>query len=367
MEGHIWIDGVITENYHLEVKRQLQANSQADTIILHIQSPGGSVYAGYNTYHLLKSSGKKIKTIIEGEAQSIATFIALAGDTVEIRKPSVFMIHNPFAGLEGDADKMLNGASELRNIENDMATVYSMKTRIPMEEIKEMMKKETSMNADQAVKFGFADRAIDPLKMVAIGKPNTMENTDKSTESIFDELKNKMNAIAESLGIKAETPTAEPEKGIEEAPMQPVEEPAKAMTLPAGEYPLLDGRVIIIDEMGMIVEVKGSLEKMPEPEPMPEVPAVPEPEDKLAALQSQLDALKAEAAASEAKAVEAVEVATKAVQALGEIKKKTVGDESAPSAGAKFDRTPVSAASTDVNKEQQKEIFEKLGLSHLIK
>jgi ATP-dependent protease ClpP protease subunit len=139
MEGHIWIDGVITENYHLEVKRQLQANSQADTIILHIQSPGGSVYAGYNTYHLLKSSGKKIKTIIEGEAQSIATFIALAGDTVEIRKPSVFMIHNPFAGLEGDADKMLNGASELRNIENDMATVYSMKTRIPVEEIKEMM------------------------------------------------------------------------------------------------------------------------------------------------------------------------------------------------------------------------------------
>jgi hypothetical protein len=218
------------------------------------------------------------------------------------------------------------------------------------------------MNADQAVKFGFADRAIDPLKMVAIGKPNTMENTDKSTESIFDELKNKMNAIAESLGIKAETPTAEPEKGIEEAPMQPVEEPAKAMTLPAGEYPLQDGRVIIIDEMGMIVEVK----EMPAPE-APEVPATPEPEDKLAALQSQLDALKAEAAASEAKAVEAVDVATKAVQALGDIKKKTVGDESAPSAGAKFDRTPVSAASTDLNKEQQKEIFEKLGLSHLIK
>jgi len=367
MEGHIWIDGVITENYHLEVKRQLQANSQADTIILHIQSPGGSVYAGYNTYHLLKSSGKKIRTIIEGEAQSIATFIALAGDTVEIRKPSVFMIHNPFAGLEGDADKMLNGASELRNIENDMATVYSMKTRIPMEEIKEMMKKETSMNADQAVKFGFADRAIDPLKMVAIGKPNTMENTDKSTESIFDELKNKMNAIAESLGIKAETPTAEPEKGIEEAPVQPVEEPAKAMTLPAGEYPLQDGRVIIIDETGMIVEVKGTIEKMPEPEPMPEVPATPEPEDKLAALQSQLDALKAAAAASEAKAVEAVDVATKAVQALGEIKKKTIGDDKAPAAGAKFDRTPVSAMDSNMDKEMQKEIFAGLGLSHLIK
>jgi ATP-dependent Clp endopeptidase proteolytic subunit ClpP len=359
MEGHIWIDGIITENYHLEVKRQLQANSNVDVIVLHIQSPGGSVYSGYNTYHLLKSSGKKIRTIIEGEAQSIATFIALAGDTVEIRKPSVFMIHNPFAGLEGDADKMLNGASELRNIENDMATIYSMKTRIPIEQIKEMMKKETSMNAEQAVQFGFADRAIDPLKMVAIGKTKNME--DKSTESIFDDLKNRMNAIAESLGIKAETPKIEEppkETGIEAAPEQPA---PKAITLEAGEYPLQDGRVIIVDESGMIIEVK---------EKMPEMPPMPEPDDnaaKIAAIQAELDALKASATASEAKAVQAVEVAKEAVRALGELKKKTVGDDKAPMAGVKFDRTPVSAAQTDNDKEMQKEIFASLGLSHLIK
>jgi len=360
MEGHIWIDGVITENYHLEVKRQLQANAQADTIILHIQSPGGSVYSGYNTYHLLKSSGKKIKTIIEGEAQSIATFIALAGDTVEIRKPSVFMIHNPFAGLEGDADKMLNGASELRNIENDMATVYSMKTRIPVDQIKEMMKKETSMNADQAVQFGFADRAIDPLKMVAIGKTKIMEEV-KDTQSIFDELKSKMNAIAESLGI---TPKAEvaPEKGIEAAPVQP--EP-KAASLPAGEYPLQDGRVIVIDETGAIVEVK---EVMPEPvEPPMEDKKEPDMAAKLSALQAELDALKASATQAKAEAEAATEIATKAVQALGELKKKTVGDDNAPAAGAKFDRTPVSVVNTDSDAEIKKELFAKMGLSHLIK
>ena len=272
MEGHIWIDGVITENYHLEVKRQLQANKEADVIILHIQSPGGSVYAGYNTYHLLKSSGKRIRTIIEGEAQSIATFIALAGETVEIRKPSVFMIHNPFAGLEGDADKMLNGASELRNIENDMATIYSIKTRIPIDKIKEMMKNETSMNADQAVQFGFADRAIDPLRMVALGKKQTMENNETSTVSMFEKLQAGLDSLAAAFSIKAEE--APKETGIEAAPAQP--EPAKAMTLPAGEYPLQDGRVIIVDEMGMIVEIRGSIEKIEEPEPMP-IPEAPMP------------------------------------------------------------------------------------------
>jgi ATP-dependent Clp endopeptidase proteolytic subunit ClpP len=366
MEGHIWIDGVITENYHLEVKRQLQANKEADTIILHIQSPGGSVYAGYNTYHLLKSSGKRIKTIIEGEAQSIATFIALAGETVEIRNPSVFMIHNPFAGLEGDADKMLNGASELRNIENDMAMIYSAKTKLPMDKIKEMMKNETSMNAAQAVQFGFADRAIDPLRMVALGKKQTMENTETSTVSMFEKLQAGLDSLVEAFSVKNAEPEPAPDKGVEEAPAQP--EPAKAMALPAGEYPLENGLVIIVDEMGMIVEVKGSLKEAPMPEPMPEAPM---PEDnmeaKLAAIQAELDAMKATAQASEAKA-------TQAVQALGTIKnefevlkKKTVGDDSAPMAGAKFDRTPVSAEASDSDAEMKKEIFAKLGLSHLIK
>ena len=364
MEGHIWIDGVITENYHLEVKRQLQANKEADTIILHIQSPGGSVYAGYNTYHLLKSSGKRIKTIIEGEAQSIATFIALAGETVEIRNPSVFMIHNPFAGLEGDADKMLNGASELRNIENDMAMIYSAKTKLPMDKIKEMMKNETSMNAAQAVQYGFADRAIDPLRMVALGKKQTMENNETSTVSMFEKLQAGLDSLVEAFSVKNE-PAPAPETGVEAAPAQP-EQAAPAM--PAGEYPLQDGRVIIVDEMGMIVEIKGSLTKVeePMPEPMPEAPE-DNMEAKLAAIQAELDAMKATAQASEAKA-------TQAVQALGTIKnefevlkKKTVGDDSAPMAGAKFDRTPVSAVSSDSETEMKREIFAKLGLSHLIK
>lgn len=364
MDAHIWIDGVIHEEYHKDVKRQLAANPDADTIVLHIQSPGGSVYAGYNTYHLLKSSGKRIKTIIEGEAQSMATFIALAGDEIEIRNPSVFMIHNPSSGVEGDADMMINGASELRNIENDMALAYSLRTKIPVEKIKEMMKKTTVLNAVDAQRMGFVDRVIDPLKMVAIGKKINMEEKEIDTESMFTKLLDGMNSLVDSFKApKAEAPPIQ-EKGIEQAPVQ---EPIKAASLPEGEYPLQDGRVIVIDEAGMIIEVKEVMpEPAPEPEPMPEEKK-DDKADMLASIQAQLDTLKASMAA-------AMEEKNKAVQALGvakeeveQMKKKTVGDESAPAAGAKFDRTPVSAIATDTDKEMQKEIFNKLGLSHLIK
>jgi hypothetical protein len=182
-----------------------------------------------------------------------------------------------------------------------------------------------------------------------------------------------MNAIAESLGIKEVKAEIPAETGIEAAPAQP--EP-KSMVLPEGEYPLQDGRVIVIDEMGMIVEVRGSIQQMPEPEEAPVEPAPAEEpmekkdEDmsaKLSALQAELDALKASATQAKAEAEAATEIATKAVQALGDFKKKTVGDDSAPMAGAKFDRTPVSAVTTDHDLEMKKEIFAKLGLSHLIK
>jgi len=368
MDAHIWIDGVIHEEYHKEVKRQLAANPDADTIVLHIQSPGGSVYAGYNTYHLLKSSGKKIKSIIEGEAQSMATFIALAGDEIEIRNPSVFMIHNPSSGIEGDADQMIKGASELRNIENDMALAYSLRTKIPVERIKEMMKETTVLNAMDAQRLGFVDRVIDPLRMVALGKKIKMEEKEINTESMFSKLLTGLNGLVDSFKPQAEAAPIQ-ESGIESAPEQP---PVKAMPLPPGEYPLQDGRVIIVDEMGMIVEVKGTLTEIeePMPEPMPEEAAAEKKDDKmdmLASIQAQLDSLKASMAT-------AMEEKNKAIQALGmakeeveQLKKKTVGDDSAPAAGAKFDRTPVSAATTDSDAEMKKEIFAKLGLSHLIK
>lgn len=326
-EGHIWIDGEITENYHLTVKKELEANADASVIVLHIQSPGGSVYAGYNTYHVLKSSGKRIKSIIEGEAQSMATFISLAGDEIEIRNPSVYMIHNPSSGIQGDADMMISGASELRNIENDMAEAYAIRTKLPVEKVKEMMKATTVLNAKDAVRLGFADRVIDPLRAVAIGKTKTMEDKNGIVKA-FEEFKAKMEAVVANIMPAAEVPAAP-------APVAPTA-PVKAAALPAGEYPMQDGSVIVVDETGMIIEVK------PASEPMPT-----EDQKMIQALQAELATIKASAEESEKKA-------TQAATALGSIKtefealrKKTVGDDSAPKAAAVFKKEPIGEAPKD--------------------
>ena len=66
MDGHIFTDEEIGNDYHKVLKAQIdRLNPNVTRIVHHIASPGGSVYGGYKAYHVLKGSGKKIKSIIE--------------------------------------------------------------------------------------------------------------------------------------------------------------------------------------------------------------------------------------------------------------------------------------------------------------
>ena len=359
-EGHIFIDGIITNDYHLEVKRQIAALGNVDTLVVHIQSPGGSVYAGYNTYNVLKSSGKKIKAIIEGEAQSMATFISLAADKgqIEIKRPSTYMIHNPSQGLEGDADALANGVEELRKIEAEMAEAYASRTKMSIDQIKSMMKKETRMNAEEAVQFGFADTIHDQLKAVAIGKQ--MENNEE-VKSLFKKIEEGIEGMFKKFAPAAQGPVAMDlalkaggTLSVASEDGDLVEKPATVNGQPApdGSHELADGRVIVT--MGGVVK---------------EVKEMETPEQKqIKDLQAQLTALQAEkeaALAAQTQSATQVQQATQAVKELENqvvaLKKLTVGDPNPAGKGAI--QTPVASTNdNDTFKALQREILQKAGL-----
>ena len=344
-EGHIFIDGIITNDYHLEVKRQIAALGNVDTLVVHIQSPGGSVYAGYNTYNVLKSSGKKIKAIIEGEAQSMATFISLAADKgmIEIKRPSTYMIHNPSQGLEGDADALSNGVEQLRQIEEEMAHAYSLKTGLPIDQIKAMMKKETRMNAEEAVKYGFADTIHDQLKAVAIGKNQViMENTEE-VKGLIQKIGDGINALLGKQTTEAATTNAPSavDLALKDGKMLMVAgedgdivgKPATVDGVPApdGAHELADGRTIVIAG-GLVTEVKEAM--------TPEQKQLQDLQAKLAAAEQEKATLAAQVEQTKVAAEQATEQLTTTATALGEIKKevetlkkKTVGDDNPPTKG----------------------------------
>lgn len=198
--GEIWIEGEITEDTHEYVKSQLASMQAAGTVRVNIYSPGGEVYAGYGIYNTLRNSGKRIETIITGRAESMATFIALAGDVVKICNPSTFMIHMPRMGVHGTAESFEQGASELRNIENVMIARYAEKSKLPPEQIREMMRKETSMSAVQAKQYGFADEIMGSYQQaVALGQITKKQVTKQKPKADGDLLVEIIKMAADGL------------------------------------------------------------------------------------------------------------------------------------------------------------------------
>ena len=131
-------------------------------IIVRINSGGGDVFAATAIFTKLKSSTAKITVKIDGWAASAATIIAMAGDTVQIARNSVFMIHDPsmvvFGSFQaGDFEKM---AGELKVVKQSIVNAYWMKTKKDTGDIADLMAEETWLTGDEAVEEGFCDELM---------------------------------------------------------------------------------------------------------------------------------------------------------------------------------------------------------------
>lgn len=132
---------------------------------IYINSGGGSVYGGLAIYNqLMRYQGKKT-VYIDGLAASIASVIAMAGDTIIMPKCSQLMIHKPWVFTAGNADDLRSDAESLDRCEQLIIQAYSTKVKenVDTDDIAEKMRMETWLNADDA--FEMFDVTIDESKM----------------------------------------------------------------------------------------------------------------------------------------------------------------------------------------------------------
>lgn len=128
---------------------------QYDTIVVRINCPGGTVWACYSIFRALLDSPAKIIVHIDGLAASCASWIALAADKVYMADYALIMWHNPFLpGSEELSDKQ---KGTLTAFAGSLQTLYSKRTGKSMEEVAELMEKETWFDASQALEEGLAD------------------------------------------------------------------------------------------------------------------------------------------------------------------------------------------------------------------
>lgn len=125
-----------------------------------INSGGGSVWAGSEIYTLLKSYKGKVITNIMGIAASAASVIAMAGDTVRIAPTGQIMIHNSMSGAAGDHRDLEHAAEMLKGVDKSIANAYILKTGNSMQDLLDLMAKETFMGAKEAKELGFVDEIM---------------------------------------------------------------------------------------------------------------------------------------------------------------------------------------------------------------
>lgn len=159
-----WGDEIIPKQF----AEDLKALGDIKTINVRINSGGGDVFAGQTIYSLLKSHKAHVNVYIDGLAASIASVVAMAGDTVYVRPGSMIMIHNPWSSVwGGDANDFRHMADVLDKVRDAIVSVYKVKTGLSEEELKQMMDEETWMSAQEAIEKKFADVLLEDVKVAA--------------------------------------------------------------------------------------------------------------------------------------------------------------------------------------------------------
>ncbi len=146
-----------------DVVAALKEVDGADSLDIHVNSPGGYVFDGIAIFNAIRGF-KGTKTVyVDGLAASIASIIALAGDKVVTNEGAMWMIHDPAGGIysfgtadqiEDDARKTVNA---LRKVRETLLDIYVNATGQKLSDISAWMADETWMTAAEAKARGFTD------------------------------------------------------------------------------------------------------------------------------------------------------------------------------------------------------------------
>jgi ATP-dependent Clp protease protease subunit len=148
-----WGDGVTAKSFDKELK----ALGAPKTINVRINSGGGNVFDGIAIYNALARHSARKVVHVDGLAASIASVIAMAGDEILMGDGTFMMVHNAWSFAIGNAAEMRRTADLLDSVSGQIADIYVNRSGQNAKAVKALMDAETWMDADEAVKKGFAD------------------------------------------------------------------------------------------------------------------------------------------------------------------------------------------------------------------
>lgn len=158
-----------------DVRQAVENCPDGEELVFELNSSGGSVYAGFEMYNIIRNSGKKTRAEVYSIAASATGVIMCACDTVLMSPVSNFMMHrSAIDGGYGNAEKMGQTKQMLDTIDESIVNAYVEKAggKTSATEFRRKMKNETFMTAQETIECGLADGLIE--KSSAEPEPSLM-------------------------------------------------------------------------------------------------------------------------------------------------------------------------------------------------
>ena len=168
IDDEVWFGDEITPDSLHETLYE-PGTDQSEDVHIRLNSYGGSCNAAVRMHDDLVAYPGKISITISCTAASAATVLAMAADTLEMTPGSLFMIHDPIVGAIGNEADLMEAIGLLRACKDSIINVYATRTLAGRDQIAQMMKETTWMDAEAALAYGFIDRIAAPSAFSTLG------------------------------------------------------------------------------------------------------------------------------------------------------------------------------------------------------
>ncbi|HCB11716.1 MAG TPA: ATP-dependent Clp endopeptidase proteolytic subunit ClpP [Cyanobacteria bacterium UBA11991] len=140
----------------------LDSENPEKDIMLYINSPGGSVTAGFAIYDTMQHIRADVSTICLGQAASMGAFLLSSGTKGKrLALPhSRVLIHQPLGGAQGQATDIEIQAAEIIRIKKSLNEILAANTGQSLKKIEKDTDRDYIMTPQEALEYGMIDKVI---------------------------------------------------------------------------------------------------------------------------------------------------------------------------------------------------------------
>ncbi|MCB0490354.1 MAG: ATP-dependent Clp protease proteolytic subunit [Cyclobacteriaceae bacterium] len=144
----------------------LESSDPKKDIIMYINSPGGSVYAGLGIYDTMQYINPDVATVCTGLSASMAAVLLASGaDKKRSALPHArIMIHQPMSSMQGQASDMEISLRQTLEVKKDLYAILAKHSGQKFDKIEKDSDRDYWMRAEEAKQYGLIDEVLERKK-----------------------------------------------------------------------------------------------------------------------------------------------------------------------------------------------------------